>query len=685
MELSPELKPYIDRAQTTPLTARMVAKMGRPLKTEGEVRPTDIAPVIAPDQTGKPAIYPMVWGFSNPRDGGKPLVNCRVETAGSKSFWKESWQRRRCIIPCSYYFEWEHYTTIKGERKAGQKYMIQPAGAVVTYLAGLYNIEEWDGMKYPVFTVLTREPGEEIRFIHNRMPVILGRENVKEWMDHEHDPKEVVRSSLTQMYCDLSGSYSVLLDSRAKHNHFNLDIIHTEVIEMKKIMIGLASLVLSMAVSAAVWAGPFDQYYDYENEEGTYSYYFTDGSSEQGIFVTMDKNWYQNTRVEIEDGGATFYHKDSYDAYAEKGLKGGRLFTIGACVNSDFRNLPSFEYIGFDENSCMNYYAELPTDYQAYAEDESIRAEYDSLWSGVKDVIAGIRIKGSSEEIEETEQVYVPDEVLPEVITSGDYEYTVNDDADTITISDYIGTDEEVEIPEEIDGYRVTDIGGQAFSYKKMKSLTFPSGIRSIGARAFEYCDIPEVTIPAGTTVETCAFGYCDNLRKVLIGQDAVIKSRAFGYCDDLETVVCAAGSKLEEDTFEYCRNLKKVILCGDVEVDEDAFYDCDHAEMIRAEESEYETWKQNDQETFSSDLESLLTGGRTETAETETLVAGEHRILLTGETDVFVDCPVKAKAGDLVSVSTVGVADGEVKLEVNGADIGKWENWGTYTFTMPD
>ena len=84
----------------------------------------------------------MVWGFTNPREGGKPLVNCRVETAGFKPFWRESWQRRRCIIPCSYYFEWEHYTTIKGEKKAGQKYMIQPTGALITYLAGLYDIEE---------------------------------------------------------------------------------------------------------------------------------------------------------------------------------------------------------------------------------------------------------------------------------------------------------------------------------------------------------------------------------------------------------------------------------------------------------------------------------------------------------------------------------------------------------------
>ena len=470
-------------------------------------------------------------------------------------------------------------------------------------------------------------------------------------------------------------------------------MFHTEEFEMKKMMMGLGFLVLSIAVSTTVWAGTFDQYYDYENGEGTYSYYFTDGSPDQGIFVTMDKNWYQNTRVEIEDGGATFYHKDSYNAFAGEGLKGGRLFTIGACVNSDFRNLPSFEYIGFDENSCMNYYAELPTDYQAYTQDEDIRAEYDFLWSGVRDVIAGIRIKGGSEEIEgieiptqsSTEPEYIPDDAAAVVITSGDYKYTVNEDAETITVSDYIGTDEVVAVPEEIDGYRVTDIDDQAFSYKKMKSLTFPSGIRSIGTRAFEYCEIQEVTIPAGITVGTCAFGYCDTLKRVLIGQDAVIQSRAFGYCDDLETVVCGSGSRLEEDAFEYCRNLKQVILCGDVEVDEEAFYDCDYAETVRAEKDEFESWQQPDQETISADVESFLTGGVTMIPETEAMEAGEHRILLTGDTYVFTDCPAKAKAGDQVTVTTVDVADGEVKIEVNGSDSGEWLKWGTYTFTMPD
>ena len=84
MELSPELRPYIDRAFHSPLKDRMVAKLGRPLKTEGEVCPTDIAPVIAPDNNHSPTVFPMIWGFTNPRERGKPLVNCRVETAGFK-------------------------------------------------------------------------------------------------------------------------------------------------------------------------------------------------------------------------------------------------------------------------------------------------------------------------------------------------------------------------------------------------------------------------------------------------------------------------------------------------------------------------------------------------------------------------------------------------------------------------
>ena len=147
-------------------------------------------------------------------------------------------------------------------------------------------------------------------------------------------------------------------------------------------------LTLGLAGLMATGAYAFEHYYDNKNADGTYSYYFYD----EDLFVTIDEEWYRNTRVVIGDSGASFYHEDSYEAYAAEGLNGGLLFTIGASVNTDFQELPRFEYIGFDEETVMNYYAVLPTDYQAYTGDESIRAEYDTLWAGVSDVIAGIRL-----------------------------------------------------------------------------------------------------------------------------------------------------------------------------------------------------------------------------------------------------------------------------------------------------
>lgn len=156
---------------------------------------------------------------------------------------------------------------------------------------------------------------------------------------------------------------------------------------MNKARALLFVVLLAFAASVNVFAGAFSDYYDYMNNDGTYSYYFT-----QGLKVTLNEEWYQNTFVSAEDYGAVFYHKDSYDRYAEEGFKAGRLFTIGASVNTSFEQLPSFVYIGFDEETAMNYYAELPTDYQAYPKDPAVKAEYDALWATVRDVIAGIEI-----------------------------------------------------------------------------------------------------------------------------------------------------------------------------------------------------------------------------------------------------------------------------------------------------
>ena len=187
---SPELRPFVEEMNRSPLVEKFV-KTG-PITTQGEVRPTNVVPVIASNKRGQKAVYPMKWGFS----GRTLLVNARSETASTKPTFSDAWKSHRCIVPASYYFEWEHLISNDGKKKTGPKYLIQPKDSAVTWMCGLYRIEE--GL--PVFVILTRAPGEEIRFIHDRMPLILPEQFVGEWIKPETRPEELVKEAQTEMY-----------------------------------------------------------------------------------------------------------------------------------------------------------------------------------------------------------------------------------------------------------------------------------------------------------------------------------------------------------------------------------------------------------------------------------------------------------------------------------------------------
>ena len=189
-EESPELRAIVEEMNRSPLVQRW--QKVTEVKTYGEIRPTDVVPVIAPNRSGDRAVFPMKWGFS----GRSLLLNARSETAGTKPTFKESWERRRCIVPASWYFEWEHLQGNGGKTRTGDKYKIRPKDSAMTWLCGLYRIEE--GL--PVFVVLTREPGEEIRFIHNRMPLILAEKYIDDWIRPDARPEELLGSALTEMF-----------------------------------------------------------------------------------------------------------------------------------------------------------------------------------------------------------------------------------------------------------------------------------------------------------------------------------------------------------------------------------------------------------------------------------------------------------------------------------------------------
>ncbi|SFG21940.1 SOS response-associated peptidase [Oribacterium sp. WCC10] len=195
----PEIKGIIDAVSRSRLTQKFIDTHARPLITHGEVRPTDIVPVIAPDSKGSRAVFPMQWGFTA-RDNKRTLFNARVETAGQKPTFKEAWLSHRCIIPASYYYEWEHFKSPDGKVKTGDKFAIQPEGLTMTWLCGLYRIE--DG--YPVFVILTKEPTPELAVIHDRMPLMLPENKIDEWICPGSDPNEIIKNSLSKMIIEKS-------------------------------------------------------------------------------------------------------------------------------------------------------------------------------------------------------------------------------------------------------------------------------------------------------------------------------------------------------------------------------------------------------------------------------------------------------------------------------------------------
>lgn len=186
---SPELRPIVEEMNRSPLMKKWQDKVK--VKSYGEIFPTDVVPVIAPNRSGLRTVYPMKWGYS----GKSLLMNARSETAAEKLTFREDWVRHRCIVPASWYFEWEHYPGSDGKKHTGDKYMIHPKDSAMTWLCGLYRIE--NGL--PVFVILTREPGEALRFLHDRMPLIMPEELVTEWIRPDRKPEELLPRALTDL------------------------------------------------------------------------------------------------------------------------------------------------------------------------------------------------------------------------------------------------------------------------------------------------------------------------------------------------------------------------------------------------------------------------------------------------------------------------------------------------------
>lgn len=124
----------------------------------------------------------LKWGlipsWAKDEKTGYKMINARADSVAEKPAFRSSFQRKRCMIPADGFYEW------RKPNKQPFRITLQSEG--IFSMAGLYDT--WtspDGTKISTCTIITTEPNALMMDIHDRMPVILSREDEQRWLDKD--------------------------------------------------------------------------------------------------------------------------------------------------------------------------------------------------------------------------------------------------------------------------------------------------------------------------------------------------------------------------------------------------------------------------------------------------------------------------------------------------------------------
>jgi putative SOS response-associated peptidase YedK len=153
-----------------------------------DIAPDSVQPVVFLNEDGERQIELMRWAFRLPK---KLLFNARSEDIMQTGFWKESFEKRRCIVPGDAIFEWQD---VKKGKKPKYEFVLpgrEPFGmAAVWKLWKNPKIDKWER----TFAVLTGRPNEVMEPIHPRMTTFLEPRDYAEYLaPTERPPVHLLR------------------------------------------------------------------------------------------------------------------------------------------------------------------------------------------------------------------------------------------------------------------------------------------------------------------------------------------------------------------------------------------------------------------------------------------------------------------------------------------------------------
>jgi putative SOS response-associated peptidase YedK len=167
--------------------------MAEPVEPSWNVAPTDRVLVVS-ERDDRTRLGSMSWGLVPhwAKDTKSIQINARIETVAQAPMFRDSFARKRCLIPADGFYEWE------APEQGRTPHWIYRADGHPMVFAGIWAsrldpaTDEW----HRTCAIITTEATGVVADIHDRMPVTVPRDAWVGWVDRDLTDRETAMSLL---------------------------------------------------------------------------------------------------------------------------------------------------------------------------------------------------------------------------------------------------------------------------------------------------------------------------------------------------------------------------------------------------------------------------------------------------------------------------------------------------------
>ena len=165
------------------------------------IAPSQSALVVALGADGAPQAKALEWGLlpgwvSKP--GMNRPINARLESVAEKPMFRNAFKKRRCVVLCDGYYEWQ------GKGSGKQPYYFCAEENRPFVLAGLWESNSrLTEQRVQSFCVVTRSANDAVSEVHHRMPLVPDYGYVQDWLNPNTAPEALLERGSSMSISDL--------------------------------------------------------------------------------------------------------------------------------------------------------------------------------------------------------------------------------------------------------------------------------------------------------------------------------------------------------------------------------------------------------------------------------------------------------------------------------------------------